>query len=61
VMYPATFSALLLLVRTLTFVSLQLASHLPVYSRPIYHQKVQDLSVLMVYRSATNRQAGEKL
>ena len=57
----ATLSALLLLVRTLTFVSLQLASHVPVHSRPIYHQKVQDPSFLMVYRSGTDRQTGEKL
>ena len=60
-MRPAHIFCLLLLVRTLTFVGLQLASHLPVDSRTIHHQKVQDLSFLMVYRSATNRQTGEKL
>ena len=45
----------------LTFAGLQLANRLPLHSKPIYHQKVQDLSFLMVYRSATDRQAREKL
>ena len=48
-------------VGTLTFAGLQLASRLSLHSKPIYHQKVQDLSFLMVCWFAIRRQTAEAL
>ena len=54
-------SPFLLVVRTLTFADLQLASPPFVDSKPIHHQKVQNLSFPTIYRFDTSRQTVQEL